>query len=194
MKKISKLVLLVIIYIFATAIQGYCIIGPTLMMDNQEKNRKEFSFGVGPILRYKHNESSTLNFEGDMAMWGVRIVGGPMNDPQFGLQFCAGEQKSDSLKYTLNMTGISLENSFKSDPRFRWRATAGLGKYKLKSANSDYVYKDGTYGFFEPMILGVLPLNKNIILEIGIGYTFADAPGVRVEGIAAQGELLLGKF
>lgn len=194
MKKICISALLIFIYMILAITPAYCIIGPTLMLDNQQKHEKEYSFGIGPIVRYKHNESSTLNFEGDMAMWGVRITGGPMRDPKFGLQFCAGEQKSDAIKYNLNMTGFSMENSFMKDPRFRWRATVGMGRYKLKSVHSGYVYKEGTYGFFEPMILGVLPFNRNIILEIGVGYTFADASGVRVEGFAAQGEILLGKF
>lgn len=194
MKNLSKIALLVLLYLVIAITPAYCVMGPTLLLDNQEKNEKEFTLGAGPIVRYKHNESSTLDFKGDMAMWGVRICGGPMNDPQFGLMYCAGEQKSEVLKYNLNMTGISLENSFKSDPRFRWRVTAGIGNYKLKSKYSGHVYKDGTYGFFEPMFLGVLPLNRNIILEIGVGYTFANATGVRVEGFAATGELLLGKF
>lgn len=117
-----------------------------------------------------------------------------MNDPEFGLLFCAGEQKSEMLKYNLDMTGFSMEDSFKSDPRFKWRVTAGIGNYKLKSGYSGHVYKEGSFGFLEPMFLGILPLNSNIVLEFGVGYTFGDASGVRVEGIAVQGEILLGKF
>lgn len=194
MKWTTKITFIALLYIIAFISPAYCIIGPTLMIDHQEKHEKEFTFGVGSTLRYKHNESSALNFEGDMAMWGVRVVGGPMNDPQFGISYCAGEQTSEAVKYNLDMTGFSMENSFKSDPRFRWRVTCGIGNFKLKSKTSNHVYKDGSFGFLEPMFLGILPFNRNIILEVGIGYTFADATGVRVEGIAAQGELLLGKF
>lgn len=193
-KNINKIIILTFIYIILAITPSYSIIGPTLMIDNHEKHEKDFSFGIGPTLRYKHNESSALNFEGDMAMWGVRIVGGPMNDPQFGLSYCAGEQTSDAVKYNLDMTGISLEDSFKSDSRFRWRVTCGVGNFELKSKASGHIYKKGSFGYLEPMFLGILPFNRNIILEFGVGYTFADATGVRVEGIAVQGELLFGKF
>ncbi len=193
-KIVRKIAILTFFYILISITPGYCIIGPTLMLDNESKNEKEFTFGIGPTLRYKHNESSALNFEGDMAMWGIKIVGGPMNDPQFGLNFCAGEQTNDVIKYNLDMTGLSMEDSFKKDPRFRWRITCGVGNFKLKSKASGHIYKKGSFGYLEPMFLGILPLNRNIILEFGVGYTFADATGVRVEGIAAQGELLLGKF
>ena len=193
-KIVRKIAILTLFYILISITPGYCIIGPTLMLDNESKNEKEFTFGIGPTLRYKHNESSALNFEGDMAMWGIKIVGGPMNDPQFGLNFCAGEQTNDVIKYNLDMTGLSMEDSFKKDPRFRWRITCGVGNFKLKSKASGHIYKKGSFGYLEPMFLGILPLNRNIILEFGVGYTFADATGVRVEGIAAQGELLLGKF
>ena len=193
-KLLKKISLLVLLYIVTAITPGYCIIGPTLMLDHQEKNEKEFTFGIGPSIRYKHNESSALDFEGDMAMWGVKIVGGPMNDPQFGLRFHAGEQTSEAVKYNLDMTGLSMEDSFKKDPRFRWRVSCGVGNFKLKSRASGHVYKKGSFGYLEPMFLGILPLNRNIIFEFGVGYTFADATGVRVEGIAVEGELLFGKF
>ena len=194
MKKLRKLVLLAFINIITILTPSYCITGPTLLLDRASENSKEFTFDMGPILRYKHNESSALNFKGDMAMWGVRLAGGPMEDPKFGLLFCTGEQKNEMVEYNLDMTGVSMEDSIKTDPRVRWRLTAGIGNYKLKSKHSGKVYKDGSFGFLEPMILGLLPLNRNIILEFGVGYTFADATGVRVEGIAVQGELLFGKF
>ncbi len=193
-KLMYKIAIIALLYIVSAFTPAYCIIGPTLMLDNKEKNEKEFSFGIGPTLRYKHNESSALDFEGDMAMYGIRIVGGPMNDPLFGLNFCAGEQSNDTIKYNLNMTGLSMEDSFKKDPRFKWRVTGGVGNYKLKSKYSGRVYKKGSFGYLEPMLIGILPLNRNIIMEFGVGYTFADATGVRVEGIAVQGELLFGKF
>ena len=189
-----KTALLALLYIIASLAPGYCVIGPTLMLDHQEKHEKDFTFGIGPSVRYKHNESSALDFEGDMAMWGVKIVGGPMNDPQFGLSYHAGEQKSEAVKYTLNMTGLSMENSFQKDPRFRWRVSCGVGNFNLKSRASGHSYKKGSFGYLEPMFLGILPFNRNIILEVGVGYTMANATGVRVEGIAVEGELLFGKF
>ena len=191
---ITKITLLTLMYIITAFSPAYCIIGPTLMLDDKEKNEDEFTFGIGPTLRYKHNESSALDFEGDMAMWGVRIVGGPMNDPKFVLNYSAGWQKSEVLKYDLDMTGVSMEDSFKSDPRFRWRITCGIGNFQLKSKASGHIYKKGNFSYCEPMFIGILPMNRNIILEFGVGYTFADASGVKVEGIAAQGELLFGKF
>ena len=193
-RNITKIAILALLYLVLTISPAYCIIGPTLMLDDREKNEDNFTFGVGPTLRYKHNESSALDFRGDMAMWGVRVVGGPMNDPKFGLNYCAGEQKSEMLKYNLDMTGISMEDSFRSDPRFRWRVTCGIGNFELKSKASGRIYKKGNFSYFEPMFIGILPMNRNIILEFGVGYTFADASGVKVEGIAAQGELLFGKF
>ena len=96
-----KIILLALIYVVISFSPAYSIIGPTLMLDNKEQNENEFTFGIGPTLRYKHNESSALDFRGDMAMCGVRIVGGPMNDPKFGLNYCAGEQTSEMLKYNL---------------------------------------------------------------------------------------------
>ena len=191
---ITKITLLTLIYIVTAFSPAYCIIGPTLMLDDKEKNEDEFTFGIGPTLRYKHNESSALDFRGDMAMWGIRVVGGPMNDPKFGLNYCAGEQTSEMLKYNLDMTGLSMEDSFKSDPRFRWRVTCGIGNFELKSKASGHIYKKGNFSYLEPMFIGILPMNRNIILEFGVGYTFADASGVKVEGIAVQGELLFGKF
>lgn len=164
------------------------------MLDKQHEDSTEFTYGIGPVLKYKHNECNEQDFKGDMAMWGVRAFAGKMNDPEFGLIYTAGYQKSDTLKYNLDMTGVSLEDSFKSDPRFKWRLTCGMGNYKLKSIASGYVYNDGKFAYIEPMFLGILPLNRNIILEFGIGYTFADAKEVKVEGLALNAELLLGKF
>lgn len=194
MNKIRKIAIMTLLYVVCSFNTAYCIIGPTLMLDKEPKDSTEVTYGIGPVLKYKHNKASEQDFEGDMAMWGLRVFAGRMNDPEFGIIYSQGHQNSDTLKYNLEMTGLTFEDSFNSDPRFKWRFTAGFGTYKLKSIASGHVYNDGKFAYLEPMILGILPLNRNIILEFGVGYTFADASKVRVEGLALSGELLFGKF
>jgi hypothetical protein len=64
----------------------------------------------------------------------------------------------------------------------------------LRTIGGGLSISEGSFSFFEPMILGVLPMTRHLILEFGAGYTFAGATGVRIEGLTLNCEILMGKF
>lgn len=169
-----------------------CITGPTLLMDSQPEST-EYVYGVGPIAKYKR-VAAPQNFGGDMTVWGVRVFAGKLNDPEIGAIFYSGTLNGISLKFNLDMAGLTLEDSFREDSRIKWRTSFGVGKYRLRSVASDHEFNKGSFTFFEPMIVGVLPLSRHIVLEFGAGYTFAGATGVRIEGLSLNAEILMGKF
>lgn len=166
--------------------------GPTLLVDRQPESMI-FTGGVGPLAKYKRVKAPR-EFGGDMTLWGVRAFGGKLRDPELGVIFMTGTLNGRSLKFNLDMAGLTLEDSFREDSRVKWRASFGMGKYKLGSKTSGAAFNEGSFAFFEPMILGILPMTRHIILEFGCGYTFAGATGVRLEGLTINAELLLGKF
>lgn len=129
-----------------------------------------------------------------MTVWGIRAFAGRLRDPALGLMYQAGTLNGRSMKFNLEMGGLTLEDNFREDARVKWRVSLGIGQYKLESSASGLSLNEGTFSFFEPMLFGVLPLSRHIVLEIGCGYTFAAGTGVRLEGLALQTELLMGKF
>ncbi len=166
--------------------------GPTLLVDRQPDSII-FTGGAGPLVKYKRVKAPQ-DFGGDMNLWGVRAFGGRLQDPELGVIFSSGTLNGTSLKFNLDMTGLTLEDSFREDSRVKWRTSFGIGRYKLSSKASGLEFNKGSFAFLEPMILGVLPMTRHIILEFGVGYTFAGATGVRVEGLTINAELLMGKF
>jgi hypothetical protein len=183
--------LLTILFV-ALSICAEAATGPTLLMDRQPDS-VEFTGGIGPTVKYKRI-SAPYDFGGDMTVWGLRCFGGKLRDPAIGLMYQAGTLSGRSMKFNLEMGGLSLEDSFREDSRVKWRASFGVGKYRLRTIASGLELNKGSFTFFEPMIFGVLPLTRHIVLELGAGYTFAAGTGVRIEGLAIQSELLLGKF
>lgn len=169
-----------------------CLTGPTLLMDTQPQS-SEYVYGVGPVVKYKR-VAAPQDFGGDMTVWGVRAFAGKLNDPEIGVVFYSGTLNGTSLKFNLDMAGLTLEDSFREDARVKWRTSFGVGKYRLRSIASGFEYNKGSFTFFEPMIVGVLPMSRHIVLEFGVGYTFAGATGVRVEGLSINAEMLMGKF
>jgi len=189
--KIKRFLLIITLFIlYATA--GFSLTGPTLLMDSQPKS-SEYVYGVGPIMKYKR-VAAPQNFGGDMTVWGIRAFAGRLYDPEIGFVFYSGTLNGESQKFNLDMAGLTLEDSFREDSRVKWRVSFGVGDYRLRSRASGYEFNKGSFSFFEPMIIGVLPMSRHIILEFGAGYTFAGATGVRVEGLALNAELLMGKF
>lgn len=166
--------------------------GPTLLMEKRPQGM-DFTGGIGPLVKYKTVRAQD-NFGGDMTMWGVRMFVGRLRDPEFGLVYTSGTLNGRALKFNLDMAGFTIEDSFREDARVKWRATMGGGHYKLSTSSGGLVRTQGSFTFFEPMILGVLPMTRHIVLEFGAGYTFAGATGVRIEGLTLQCELLMGKF
>ncbi len=189
MRKISILILLVFVLL---GVPGFCLTGPILLMDANPQGT-EYVYGIGPIAKYKR-VAAPDNFGGDMMVWGVRAFAGKLYDPEIGLLFCQGTLNGNSQKFNLDMAGLTLEDSFREDSRVKWRVSFGVGEYRFRSIASDYEFNKGSFSFFEPMIVGVLPMTRHIVLEFGAGYTFAGATGVRIEGLALNAEILMGKF
>lgn len=185
-----KIIILVILFLWQGTVFGKT--GPTLLRD-KKNDGIEVIYGIGPTIKYKR-VSAPHDFGGDMAVWGARIFAGRLRDPALGLVYQAGTLNGNSMKFNLEMGGFTLEDSFREDSRVKWRASFGVGTYKLKTLASGLVLNKGSFTFFEPMVLGILPLSRHIVLEFGAGYTFAAGSGVRIEGLALQSELLLGKF
>ncbi len=171
---------------------AFCLTGPTLLMDSQPKST-EYVYGIGPVAKYKR-VAAPQNFGGEMNVWGVRAFAGKLYDPEIGVVFYTGTLNGESLKFNLDMAGLTLEDSFREDARVKWRASFGVGTYRLRSKASGFEFNKGSFTFLEPMIVGVLPMSRHIVLEFGAGYTFAGATGVRLEGLALNAELLMGKF
>lgn len=189
----SKIRLLIILIGFLLInLPAWSVTGPTLLMDSQPES-SEYVYGIGPVVRYKR-VAAPDNFGGDMMVWGVRACAGKLYDPEIGLVFYSGTLNGTSQKFNLDMAGLTLEDSFREDARVKWRVSFGVGEYRLRSIASGYEFNKGSFTFFEPMVVGVLPMSRHIVLEFAAGYTFAGATGVRVEGLALNAELLLGKF
>lgn len=190
MKLKPTLYLLAILIVIS--VSGYAATGPTLLMD-KNPDGTDFIGAIGPSIKYKRI-SAPYDFGGDMTVWGLRLFGGKLRDPALGVMYQAGTLNGTSMKFNLDMAGLTLEDSFREDSRVMWRVSFGVGNYKLRTIVSGTVLNKGSFTFCEPMIFGVLPLSRHIVLEIGTGYTFAGATGVRIEGLAIQTELLIGKF
>lgn len=187
-----KRILLPVILCLLSAVASYAKTGPTLLRDKSAEGTTVV-YGIGPTIKYKR-VSAPHDFGGDMAVWGARIFAGKLRDPALGLVYQAGTLNGNSMKFNLEMGGFTLEDSFREDSRVKWRASFGVGNYKLRTIASGLVLNKGSFTFFEPMVFGILPLSRHILLEFGLGYTFAAGTGVRIEGLALQSELLLGKF
>jgi hypothetical protein len=185
-------VLAILTVFILNAAAGFCLTGPTLLMDSQPHST-EYVYGIGPIMKYKR-VAAPQNFGGDMTVWGVRAFAGKLYDPEIGFVYYSGTLNGESQKFNLDMAGLTLEDSFREDARVKWRVSFGVGHYRLRSRASGYEFNKGSFSFLEPMIVGVLPMSRHIVLEFGAGYTFAGATGVRVEGLALNAELLMGKF
>ena len=183
---------LFLVTILLLAVSCSAATGPTLLMEKRPQGM-DFTGGIGPLVKYKTVRAQD-NFGGDMTLWGVRLFGGRLRDPELGLIYAAGTLNGRVLKFSLDMAGLTLEDSFREDARVKWRATLGGGHYKLQTSVGGLVRTKGSFSYFEPMILGVLPMTRHIVLEFGVGYTFAGATGVRIEGLALQCEMLMGKF
>lgn len=190
MKEKRSLFLIAILLLIT--INASASIGPTLLMD-KNPDSTDFTGGIGPTIKYKRI-SAPYDFGGDMMVWGLRLFGGKLRDPAIGLMYQGGTLNGESMKFNLEMGGLTLEDSFREDARVKWRASFGVGTYNLRTIASGMELNKGSFAFFEPMIIGVLPLSRHIVLEFGVGYTFAGATGVRVEGLALQTEILMGKF
>ncbi|MEW6709518.1 MAG: hypothetical protein AB1403_06800 [Candidatus Riflebacteria bacterium] len=187
-----KRFLLLIFILGQTLSPCFAKTGPTLLIDKRA-DQNMFIYGIGPSVKYKR-VSAPNDFGGDMAIWGARMFAGKMRDPALGLVYQAGTLNGNSMKFNLEMGGFTLEDSFREDSRVKWRASFGVGNYKLRTLASGLVLNKGSFTFFEPMVVGVLPLSRHIVLEFSTGYTFAAGNGVRIEGLALQWELLFGKL
>ncbi len=165
---------------------------PRLLVEIDPQSPKPVGAG-GLTTRYKR-VSGPMGFGGDMLMWGLRGFGGRLNDPKIGLMAAQGTLNGRSLKLNLQQFGLTLENGFRPDPRFKWRANFGGGTYDLASRISGFSVNKGSFTFLEPMLVGVLPMTRHIVLEGAAGYTFAGSTGVRFEGLFLEVNLLLGQF
>lgn len=183
---------LIICLLFTMTTASYGFSGPTLIID-KEKDTETFLYGIGPMIKYKRVKGLD-DFEGNMGVFGLRAYMGRVNDPQFGIMHGIGSVKGDAYKLKMKMTGATIEDGFKEDPRVRWRVTGGIGNYDYISRGSNRSLKSASFGFFEPQLVGMLPLSRHIVLEFALGYTFTNTKSVKLEGIAFNTELLLGRF
>lgn len=193
MPKIFKILCICLLITIMSVSSLIAANNPTLLLDQSLPRDTTFSGAIGPILNYKRI-SGPYDFGGDMLVWGVRGFFGKNNDPKLGVLYQTGSLTGTGFKFNMDMGGLSLEDSFREDPRVKWRVSFGGGKYKMSSRNSGFIVNQGSFTFVEPMVIGLLPATRNIMLEFGVGYTFADTTGVRIEGFALQAEALLGKF
>lgn len=164
---------------------------PILLVDQPEKTMPVGAFG--PTFKFKRT-SGPEGFGGEMVVWGVRGFGGRLDDPKLGLMAQAGTLTGSSLTLNLRMGGFTVEDHFLKDTRLKWRVGLGGGTFELKSRVSSRVVNEGSFAFAEPMFVGVIPMTRHIVLEIGAGYTFCGVEGVRLEGLFIQTDLLLGRF
>jgi len=165
---------------------------PRLQIDSDPRSKRPVGSG-GLTVRYKR-ASGPLGFGGDMMVWGLRGFGGNLSDPKLGLMAAQGTLNGHALKLNLRQFGLTVERGFNPDPRFKWRVNFGGGTYHMQSRVSGNTVKKGSFTFLEPMLVGVHPLTRHIIAEAGVGYTFAGANGLRIEGIFLEVNLLLGLF
>lgn len=165
---------------------------PKLLVDSKPRSEKPIG-GGGLTWRYKR-AAGPFGFGGDMLVWGLRGFGGNLVSPKLGLMGGMGTLNGHALKLNLRQFGFTVEHGFHPDPRFKWRVNFGGGTYDLESRVSGISMKKGSFTFLEPMLVGVHPLSRHIVAEVGVGYTFAGATGVRIEGIFLEANLLLGLF
>jgi hypothetical protein len=191
MKKLY-LYLILIIFINIFSLPSYAVTGPTLLMD-KNPNGSQYTVGIGPTITYKR-VSGPYDFGGDANLWGVRAFAGRLRDPAIGLMYRAGTLNGTSLEFDMQMGGLTLEDSFREDARVKWRASFGVGEYNLKTSASGRDLNSGSFAFIEPVIVGVLPMSRHIVLEFSTGYTFAKTTGVKIEGLMLEAELLFGRF
>ncbi len=159
-----------------------------------EQPGKTMPVGAGGVTFKYKRASGPDGFGGDMLVWGGRGFGGRVDDPKIGLMAQAGTLNGNSMALNLRMGGFTIEDHFMKDTRLKWRVNIGGGTYELKTRRSSRHINDGSFAFAEPMIVGMLPMTRHIVLEIGAGYTFCGVEGVRLEGLFLQTDLLLGRF
>ncbi len=184
-----SLILLVLLCLGNTRAQA--VRDPILLVDQPGKTMSVGAFG--PTFKFKRT-SGPQGFGGEMVVWGARGFGGRLDDPKLGLMAQAGTLTGRNLTLNLRMGGFTVEDHFLKDTRLKWRVGIGGGTFELKSRVSSRVVNDGSFAFAEPMFVGVIPMTRHIVLEIGAGYTFCGVEGVRLEGFFIQTDLLLGRF
>lgn len=173
---------------------AYSLTGPTLIIDKADRDASRATvWNFGPMLKYKHVDGFN-HFKGDMGLFGGHMAVGRVRDPMFGVMHVFGDIKNENYKLDMKITGLTVERSVRNDPRVKWRLTAGWGEYNYIRRWSGQSEKKSTFGFIEPQIVGLLPMNKNIALEFGLGWTIADDTSLEVDGVAINAELLFGKF
>ncbi|HNV70531.1 MAG TPA: hypothetical protein PKO06_12595, partial [Candidatus Ozemobacteraceae bacterium] len=151
------------------------------------------SVGAGGMTWKYKRASGPMKFGGDLQMIGLRLFGGRKDDPKVGLAASTGTLSGSALQLEVRMGGITLEDSFRTDRNLKWRATLGAGRYDLHTRRTGFTVNSGGFAFFEPMFIGVIPMNKHISIELGGGYTFAGTTGVKLEGPFFEFNLLLGR-
>jgi len=186
-----RLSLIVLLLLCLGISQAHAVRDPILLVDQPGKTMPVGAFG--PTFKFKRT-SGPEGFGGEMVVWGARGFGGRIDDPKLGLMAQAGTLTGSSLTLNLRMGGFTVEDHFLKDTRLKWRVGFGGGTFELKSRVSGRIVNDGSFAFAEPMFVGVIPMTRHIVLEIGAGYTFCGVEGVRLEGLFIQTDLLLGRF
>jgi len=183
-------------YLFFVVISYLLIAVDSFAMTEMKKFPDDDLDSVGTMgftAKYKR-VAGPLGFGGDTMLGGLRAFTGKTRKSKFGVSASVGSLNGKSLKLNLKMGGLTYEDSFKTDPRLSWRFTLGGGSYELKSIVSGRVFNKGDFTYFEPMIFGVIHMNRHFRLQLGGGYTLANTVGVRMEGPCVQAEFLVGRY
>ncbi len=147
----------------------------------------------GPTLKFKR-ASGPMDFGGEMFHWGLRIFGGRPDDPRLGVAGSIGILNGNSMRLSVGMGGITLEDYYWRDMNFKWRVGLGGGGYELKTIVGQKTLAKGNFTYFEPQLVWVLPIKRSIHLEFSAGYFFAGVLPVKLEGLTLEANLLIGRF
>ena len=187
----GRILLPVLVSLLLLPISGWAVGNAVPLPGSEQKSVPSIAAG-GMTWKYKR-ASGPMKFGGDMQVVGLRLFGGRKDDPKVGLTASSGTLNGSSLTLDVRMGGLTLEDTLLSDRNLKWRATIGGGRYDLHSKRGNYSVNSGGFAYFEPMFLGVVPMNKHISIELGGGYTFAGTTGVKLEGPFFEVNLLLGR-
>ncbi|MBF0543705.1 MAG: hypothetical protein HQM08_04695 [Candidatus Riflebacteria bacterium] len=153
------------------------------------------AIGAGGLSCKYKQVSGPHGFGGDFLMWGGRFFSGASGDPKLGASACTGVLNGNFQRIEMKMGGLTIENGFRPDPYFKWRVGFGAGSYNLTDSLNQRTITQGQFAYVEPMLVGVRPLWRSIMIEVGAGYTFVGATGgIKLEGPCLEVNLLFGRF
>ncbi|MFZ2961102.1 MAG: hypothetical protein WA705_29845 [Candidatus Ozemobacteraceae bacterium] len=166
----------------------------SIAMESKQPFDRTPQIGAGGISCTYKRVSGPYGFGGDMLLWGGRGFGGGEGQVKMGFTAATGVLNGNHMRCNLNMGGFTLENGWRPDPLFKWRAVFGGGSYDLTSSLTMRSINRGSFAYFTPMLVGRRPLSRHISIEVAGGYTFTNTNGVSIGGWCLETDILLGRF